>query len=92
MRILRKYRLFLKLSNGILKKQLFLQILGPEHIFPQIIAAIRAANKIKNKYKKKILGKKKIEKDSLGDKCKKTSADWLRIAGYMDTKEQDAVN
>ena len=49
-------------------------------------SAIRAANKIRNKYKKKILGRKKFEKDSANDKRKKTSADWLKTAGYLDTK------
>ena len=51
-----------------------------------------AANKIKNKYKKKILGKKKFEKDSVNDKRKKTSTDWLKTAGYLDTMDQDAMN
>ena len=55
-------------------------------------SVIRAANKIKNKYKKKILRKKKFEKDLVDDKRKKTSADWLKTAGYLDTKEQDAIN
>ena len=36
--------------------------------------------------------KKKFEKDSVEDKHKKTSADWLKTAGYLDTKEQDAIN
>ena len=49
-------------------------------------SVIRTANKIKNKYRKKIVGKKKFEKDSVDDKCKKTSADWLKTAGYLDTK------
>ena len=35
--------------------------------------------------------KKKFEKDSVEDKHKKTS-DWLKTAGYLDTKEQDAIN
>ena len=34
-------------------------------------SAIRVANKIKNKYKKKILGKKTFQKDSVNEKCKK---------------------
>ena len=53
---------------------------------------VRPANKIKNKYNKKILGKKKFEKESVNDKCKKTSSDWLKTAEYLDTKDQDAVN
>ena len=47
---------------------------------------------MKNNYKKKILGKKKFEKDSADDKRKKTSADWLKTVGCLDTKEQDAIN
>ena len=39
MKTLKKFQLFLQLSNGILKKQLFQQTIDPEHIFPQIIAA-----------------------------------------------------
>ena len=35
-------------------------------------SAIRAANKLKNKYKKKIIGKKKPDND---DKLKKTSSE-----------------
>ena len=34
-------------------------------------SAIRATNKIKNKYKKEILGKKTFQKDSVNEKCKK---------------------
>ena len=52
----------------------------------------RPANKIKNKYNKKILGKKKFEKESVNDKRKKTSSDWLKTAEYLDTKDQDAIN
>ena len=55
-------------------------------------SAIRATNKIKNKYKKKILRKKKFKKDSVDEKRKKNSADWLKIVGYLDTKEQDAID
>ena len=39
-----------------------------------------------------MLGKKKFEKDLVDDKHKRTSADWLKTAGYLDTKEQDAIN
>ena len=46
-------------------------------------STVRAANKIKNKYNKKILGKKKF---------KKTSTDWLKTVGYLDTKNQDSIN
>ena len=53
---------------------------------------VRPANKIKNKYNKKILGKKKFEKESVNDKRKKTSSDWLKTAKYLDTKDQDAIN
>ena len=53
---------------------------------------VRPANKIKNKYNKKILGKKKFEKESVNDKRKKTSSDWLKTAEYLDTKDQDAIN
>ena len=53
---------------------------------------VRPANKIKNKYNKKILGKKKFEKESVNDKRKKTSSDWLKTAEYLETKDQDAIN
>ena len=53
---------------------------------------VRPANKIKNKYNKKILGKKKFEKESVNGKRKKTSSDWLKTAEYLDTKDQDAIN
>ena len=53
---------------------------------------VRPANKIKNKYNKKVLGKKKFEKESVNDKRKKTSSDWLKTAEYLDTKDQDAIN
>ena len=52
-------------------------------------SAIRAANKIKNKYKKKIIGKKKPDND---DKLKKTSAKWLKSAGYLDTEDQKSIS
>ena len=55
-------------------------------------SASRAENKIKNKYKKKILGKKEFEKDPVNNKRKKSSTDWLKTAGYLDTKDQDAIN
>ena len=38
------------------------------------------------------MGEKKFEKESVNDKRKKTSADWLKTAGYLDTKDQDAIN
>lgn len=34
-----------------------------------------------------MLRKKKFEKDLTNDKSKKTSADWLKTAGYLDTKD-----
>ena len=69
-------------------------MLGPEHIYlpTNYGSASRAENKIKNKYKKKILGKKKFEKDSVNNKHKKSSTDWLKTAGYLNTKDQDAIN
>ena len=42
------------------------------------------ANKIKNKYRKKIIGQK--------NKSNKISAEWLKTAGYLDTKDQDKIN
>ena len=38
------------------------------------------------------MGKRKFEKDSVNDKRKKTSSDWLKTAEYLDTKDQDAIN
>ena len=38
------------------------------------------------------MGEKKFEKESVNDKRKKTSANWLKTAGYLDTKDQDAIN
>ena len=45
---------------------------------------IKVANKIKNKYQKKNIGQK--------NKNNKTSADCLKTAGYLDTKDQDKIN
>ena len=45
---------------------------------------IRAANKIKNKYLKKKIGQRQ--------KSNKISAEWLKTAGYQDTKDQDKIN
>ena len=53
------------------------------HLSTNYSSTVRAANKIKNKYNKKILGKKKF---------KKTSTDWLKTVGYLDTKNQDSIN
>ena len=39
---------------------------------------------MKNKYRKKIIGQK--------NKSKKISAEWLKAAGYLDTKDQDKIN
>ena len=36
---------------------------------------------MKNKYRKKIIGQK--------NKSNKISAEWLKTAGYLDTKDQD---
>ena len=52
---------------------------------------VKVANKIKNKYRKKILEKKKFDKN-LTDKRKKTSQDWLKAAGYLDTDDQKSIN
>ena len=41
------------------------------------------------------MGKKKFEKDSVNDnvkKRKKASTAWLKTAGYLNTKDQDAIN
>ena len=45
---------------------------------------VKVANKIKNKYRKKIIGQK--------NKRNKISAEWLKTAGYLDTKDQDKIN
>ena len=52
-------------------------------------SAIRAANKLKNKYKKKIIGKKKPDND---DKLKKTSSEWLKSAGSLETEDQKSMD
>ena len=46
---------------------------------------LRATNKIKNQNKKK----KKIGQR---DKRNNVSAEWLKTAGYLDTKDQDKIN
>ena len=38
-----------------------------------------------------MLGKKKFNKN-LTDKRKKTSQDWLKTAGYLDTGDQKSIN
>ena len=45
---------------------------------------VKVANKIKKKYRKKIIGQK--------NKSNKISAEWLKTAGYLDTKDQDKIN
>ena len=45
---------------------------------------IRAAKKIKDKYVKKRIGRR--------EKSNQISADWLKTAGYLDTKDQDKIN
>lgn len=42
------------------------------------------ANRIKNKYLRKKIGKRKTQN--------KISADWLKKAGFLDTKDQDKIN
>ena len=55
-------------------------------------SAVIAANKIKNKHRRKIIGNKKNKKDNDDDdKNKKTSTEWLKAADYLDTKDQDAI-
>ena len=44
---------------------------------------VKAANKIKNVYLKKTIGQK--------NKKNKISAEWLKAAGYLDTKDQDKI-
>ena len=59
----------------------------------QMNSAILAANQINNKYKKP---KKKKKKRTVGKRnngrSKKASTDWLKAAGYLDTKDQDAIS
>ena len=45
---------------------------------------LKAANKIKNKYVKKKIGQRNIKN--------KVSDNWLKAAGYLNTKDQDAIN
>ena len=45
---------------------------------------MKAANKIKNKYRKKLIGKRNTSN--------KISLDWLKKAGFLDTKDQDKIN
>ena len=45
---------------------------------------VKAANKIKNKYFKKKIGQRNTKN--------KVSAEWLKSAGFLDTKDQDAIN
>ena len=52
---------------------------------------VKVANKIKNKYKKKILRKNRFDKN-LTDKRKKASQDWLKAAGYFDTEDQNSIH
>ena len=42
------------------------------------------ANRIKNKYLRKKIGKRKTQN--------KISADWLKKAVFLDTKDQDKIN
>ena len=45
---------------------------------------VKFANKIKNKYLRKRIGKRKTQN--------KIPADWLKQAGFLDTKDQDKIN
>ena len=45
---------------------------------------VKLANKIKNKYLRKRIGKRKTQN--------KISAYWLKKAGFLDTKDQDKIN
>ena len=45
---------------------------------------VRAANKIKNKYLKKKIGQR--------EKSNKISTEWLKTAGYLDTKDQNKIS
>ena len=45
---------------------------------------LKVANKIKNKYLRKKIGNRQ--------KSNKISKDWLKTAGYLDTKDQDKIN
>ena len=45
---------------------------------------VKAANKIKNKYLRKKIGTRKTQN--------KISAEWLKQAGFLDTKDQDKIN
>lgn len=46
---------------------------------------VRAVNKIKKKYQRKRIG-------DLGRTSNKISKEWLKTAGYLDTKDQNAIN
>ena len=52
---------------------------------------LKVANKIKNEYRKKVLGIRKRGLD-LTEKRKKISQDWLKNAGYLDTENQEWIN
>ena len=45
---------------------------------------VKAANKIKNNYFKKKIGQRNTKN--------KVSAEWLKSAGFLDTKDQDTIN
>ena len=71
----------IQLLHGIIIKQLF-QNPGPIYkLSTDYNKKIRAAKKIKDKYVKKRIGRRK--------KSNKISADWLKAAGYQD---QDKIN
>ena len=52
---------------------------------------VKVANKIKNKYRRKVLRNKKPDKNLI-EKRKKTSQDWLKTAGYLNTEDQNSIN
>ena len=77
-----------------------------KYITTRLNSAVAAANKIKNtckdKYQRKIIGKTKpkfdIEKNKYRPNrkiatpnIKKIPKDWLKAAGYLDTKDQDSI-
>ena len=45
---------------------------------------VKAAKKIRNKYLKKKIGQINTQN--------KASKDWLKAAGFLDTKDQDKIN
>ena len=58
-----------------------------KYVATQMNSAVIAANKVQEKYKKQ------LKKKSVGKLIKqnKASTAWLKAAGYLDTKDQDAI-